>query len=164
MYQSTCTQQARQRPSTISLTKCTAYIPVKVWRKRWRQTSISTVLLEKKQLQNFGKIVNQQLHLYKNTFGFSVRARKVAQLTLKTSFFGSWGENMILELSFWNVLCPYVSVASPSYGSTRTLSGVLWLSLTKTPHSTEASGSHQKASDHTAQRSPSPPPPPPPFV
>lgn len=42
-------------------------------------------LLKKKLLQNFGRIVNQQLHLYKNTL-FSVRATKVAQLTLKASF------------------------------------------------------------------------------
>lgn len=47
---------------------------------------------------------------------------------------------------FWNVLCPYVSVASPAWGSTWTLSSVFGSSFTKRPAASAASGSHQKKS------------------
>lgn len=111
----------------------TAYIPFKNLRKHWRQTSISLFLL--KQLQNFGEIVNQQLHLYKNTFGFSVRATKVTQLTLKTSFitpdsffFGSWGENIIPESVFGMF---YVHTFQWHLQLKARLSSVFWLSFTK---------------------------------
>lgn len=61
MYQSTGTQHAKQRPSTITLTKCVQLTyQSKLELNTKDKHHFNLFLLEKKQLQNFGKIVNQQ--------------------------------------------------------------------------------------------------------
>lgn len=170
MYQSTGTQHAKQRHST------SLYSPHKVCSlhtspglKQTPQTyiilSFFFFFIRKEQLQNFGKIVNQQLHLYKNTFViFSVCQQSGTAdpehfFHTPNSLFGSWGENMILELVlFWNVFRLYVSVASLAWRLDLSAERCVGVEPYEAPHGTGASGSHQKASGHMAQRSP------PPFV
>lgn len=153
---------------SIPLTKCAAYIPVQAWSKHRRHISFWAsffFFIRKEQLQNFGKIVNQQLHLYKNTFViFSVCQQSGTAdpehfFHTPNSLFGSWGENMILELVlFWNVFRLYVSVASLAWRLDLSAERCVGVEPYEAPHGTGASGSHQKASGHMAQRSP------PPFV
>lgn len=129
MYYFTSKQHAKQRPHFPSCVQLTCYF---FKRKRWWNASFFFFfLLEKKRLQNFGKNVNQQLHLYKNTFNiFSVCHQG---RTADPEDFFHRGKNLILESVLRNVFCPYISVVSPASGLMWPLSSVFGLSFTKLP-------------------------------
>ena len=74
MYQSTGTQHAKQKALYFSLFPSQSV--QLIYQSRLEANTVDIYHFEllffffirKEQLQNFGKIVNQQLHLYKNTF------------------------------------------------------------------------------------------------